>query len=1772
MRLKYAVNVAKILCWKDQILHIGELFIQLEHLLKVLEISFLTDLAKPYVEKLINGAITGSSYICCLTCIAKDFEEQRARLEIERTTVKQRVDVATRRVEDVQANVLFWEKEADELIQEDTKTKQKCLFGFCPHIIWRYKRGKELTNKKEQIKRLIETGKELSIGLPAPLPGVERHSSQHYITFKSRESQYKELLEALKDDNNYVIGLIGMGGTGKTRMAIEVGKELMESKQFACVIDTTMSTSVDIRKIQNDIAGPLDVKFDDCTESDRPRKLWKRLTNGEKILIILDDVWGDINFVEIGIPQSGNHKGCRILVTTRSLLVCNTLRCNKTVQLEVLSVEEAWTMFQRYSEISTKSLLDKGRNISNECKGLPVAIVAIASSLKGEHRLEVWDATLNSLQMHDVEDDLIKVYKCLQVSYDNMKNEKAKKLFLLCSVFRDDEKIHTERLTRLGIGGGLFGEDYVSYKDARSQVIISIKKLLDSYLFLEADGSRVKMHDLVRDAAQWIANTEIQTVKLYDKNQKAMVERNMNIKYLFCEGKLKDVFSFKLGGSKLEILIVNMHKDEDYQYVKNEVPNSFFENSMSLRVFLLISVQYLELTVSLPQFRIPLLRNIRSLLFVQVDLGDISILGNLQSLETFDLDGCKIDELPHGITKLEKFRLLKLEYCEIARNNPFEVIEGCSSLEELYFTGSFNNFCREITFPKFQRFDIGECVSINESLSKCFCVVYKYDVFLSKTTLKDCMQEAEVLKINRMEGGGRNIIPEMIPMGHGMNDLVELDLRSISQLQCLIDTKHTGKVFSKLVVLELWNLDNLEELCNGPLSFDSLNSLEKLYIINCKHLKSLFKCKLNLFNLKSVLLEGCPMLISLFQLSTAVSLVLLERLVIKDCEGLENIIIDERKGKESRGEIINDNESTSQGSIFQKLEFLGIYNCPRIESILPFLYAHDLPALESIRIESCDKLKYIFGKDVKLGSLREIDLDDLPNMIDIFPECNRTMSLSIKKTSSISGDASNPQTQSEPIKCNIFSWTDIYCCGKKYGHNKLRSTTNTKVPLVSEDQQQENVIMESDSYCLPIWERAQCLSIPSHILCNIKEITLNNISKMKSVFILSIAPRMLLESLTISKCDELKHIIIDVDDHNNTGANNLVYVFPKLRDIDVEDCEKLEYIIGHFNDDHQNHTQIHLQLPALEFLYLENLPSLVANYPKQYHTTFPQLEILEVEKCPQFIGDFITHHSVTRSVDDTIIKESGGNVEHFRALESLKEINEQQMNLALKIIELLVLPMMTCLFMGPKNSFSLQNLTHLKIIKCEKLKIVFSTSIIRCLPQLNYMRIEECNELKHIIEDDLENTTKTCFPKLRILFVEKCNKLKYVFPISICKELPELNVLTIREADEVEEIFGSEGDDHKVEIPNLKFVVFENLRSLCHDQGIQFEAVKHRLILNCQKLSLTSASTADFENDISGLRSVWFDEDYELYVDLKNLFKQLHDESKGHDTCNEYPSSEITEVQASGNEFTSSQKEMEQTLETEHEFVENVPHQEMPSVAIKPTNSKEELMNEQEMEQKRLLGETDATVKPSQENNGIEKSVEDGITSANAKTIKSSPGHLSTSKEFMNEQQSLGAIDTTIKSSQGNNLEGSTSEKLVGETLSTISGTKNEPPIQLVSPEQKGIEKSVEEGTTSTCEKTITSSTHLEVGDGKIFVPSFSIVNTKPASTKDVDIEDSQETTHEFFDSAKLIEEDPLLALETLLTGVQSFPVRTLLEELKTLMDSSSDLDHLVSNQESKSK
>ncbi|CAJ1949563.1 unnamed protein product [Sphenostylis stenocarpa] len=430
-----------------------------------------SDLATSNLEKLINATLEQSRYICCFTSITEDFEKEKKKLIAKRTTLGEHVKVANRRNENIRSDVASWQEQVDELMKEDTKTKVRCFFGWCPNCKWQYSRGKDLESKTEEIKRLMECNLE-NVGIPRDVPEIEYHSSQNYISFNSRKSAYEKLWNALTDENNYIIGLQGMGGTGKTALAREMGKELKKTKMFDTVVDTTVSNTPDTKRIQDDIAGPLGLPLKDCTESERPRKLWDRLKNGEKILVILDDVWEYISFEEIGIPPKDNHNGCRILVTTRNMSICNRMDCDKTIELNVLPDEEGWILFQKHaglSDSSSKILIDKGRKISKECKGLPIAIEVIASSLKRQQHLEEWNVALKALRksmpLHGDDDNWGKVFTCLKYSYDNMKNKTAKELFLLCSMFQEDEEFDEETLVRLAIGAGLIekieDDDYI---------------------------------------------------------------------------------------------------------------------------------------------------------------------------------------------------------------------------------------------------------------------------------------------------------------------------------------------------------------------------------------------------------------------------------------------------------------------------------------------------------------------------------------------------------------------------------------------------------------------------------------------------------------------------------------------------------------------------------------------------------------------------------------------------------------------------------------------------------------------------------------------------------------------------------------------------------------------------------------------------------------------------------------------------------------------------------------------------------------------------------------------------------------------------------------------------------------------------------------------------------------------------------------------------------------------------------------------------------------
>ncbi|CAJ2634035.1 unnamed protein product [Trifolium pratense] len=110
-----------------------------------------------------------------------------------------------------------------------------------------------------------------------------------------------------------------------------------------------------------------------------------------------------VNAIEgVGIPCDSNR--CKVILTTCCQEEeCDFVDCQKEIQLDSLSILEAWTLFVKHSDIheeekSTSSkLLNVAHEVVHECDGLPGKIIKVASSLKNKP-FEEWKASLDKLR------------------------------------------------------------------------------------------------------------------------------------------------------------------------------------------------------------------------------------------------------------------------------------------------------------------------------------------------------------------------------------------------------------------------------------------------------------------------------------------------------------------------------------------------------------------------------------------------------------------------------------------------------------------------------------------------------------------------------------------------------------------------------------------------------------------------------------------------------------------------------------------------------------------------------------------------------------------------------------------------------------------------------------------------------------------------------------------------------------------------------------------------------------------------------------------------------------------------------------------------------------------------------------------------------------------------------------------------------------------------------------------------------------------------------
>ncbi|KAG2694936.1 hypothetical protein I3760_08G167300 [Carya illinoinensis] len=197
-------------------------------------------------------------------------------------------------------------------------------------------------NIVENIVELLKNGNFNKVSYRPAFEGTVITRYMDYVALESRMSVAKGIMEALGDAN------INKIGVGKSTLMREIVRKVKEDKLYDVVAMAIVLESPNVRRIQREIVDTLGLKLDhDQTEKGRASHLQWSLSNDKekKILVILDDIWKQLDLVEIRITPS---ERCKIVLTSRNrdVLTCR-MGTQKDFALQTLLKEETWDLFEK---------------------------------------------------------------------------------------------------------------------------------------------------------------------------------------------------------------------------------------------------------------------------------------------------------------------------------------------------------------------------------------------------------------------------------------------------------------------------------------------------------------------------------------------------------------------------------------------------------------------------------------------------------------------------------------------------------------------------------------------------------------------------------------------------------------------------------------------------------------------------------------------------------------------------------------------------------------------------------------------------------------------------------------------------------------------------------------------------------------------------------------------------------------------------------------------------------------------------------------------------------------------------------------------------------------------------------------------------------------------------------------------------------------------------------------------------------------------------------
>ncbi|GKV25954.1 hypothetical protein SLEP1_g35327 [Rubroshorea leprosula] len=1273
----------------------------------------------------------------------------------KRTDVKNKVDEAEQRGEEISNEVKQWMNDVDEHISGKrkadideliAKAERKYCFGCCPNPKALYdlsEKAKEYAADVDGLtQRVFESVSYFNFQKQESIV-----SRDDFVDFESRNKVLADIMKALQSPTIDMIGVRGMLGMGKTTLVKEVKRKAEQEKLVDVVVMANVTSNPDLTKIVEELARGLGM-FQLPKELSLRRvadRINERLRK-KNALVILDDIWGKIDLKDLGIPSGSKQKRpvaeqqneesslgeeqkeCKVLLTFREHKVLSEkmgVKNENIFHVDKLEDVEAKELFKLRVEDDTESShRSEAIEIVKRCCGLPLAIERIAKALRGKED-QHWNSLLQELKAsRDGEYAVVRL--AIEFHFSQLEREELKQTFLLCCLMGHNASI--EDLMEYGTGLKLFPE-FNKIEEFRDAALALVKNLRDSSLLLNGPTNmQFDMQDAVQDAAISIASRDGEVLSSKDEDAAAVWPDeeaisaklkwiylpNADISQLLRELELRGNSE---GGYKQVQCpqLTFFHLSNKYPSSETAVPADFFEGMKNLEVLSLTKMHFL----SMPQ-SISLLTKLRTLRLNQSKLGVLEglgeIIGKLKKLQVLNLAGCDITELPMEIACLTMLKLLDMSDCTNLKVISRDILSKLYRLEELKMANSFDQW---------QFMEQHENQNGNASLAEL-------KVLQKLTTLEVCI----------------NDIP-MIPEGLFNAELKRYKIfvgdlwkyrdsssenTKILKLELKAGSSHTSAT-KLLKISEELHLEGLHGVKNVVYQLDNegFQKLRYLYVRNA---------------------PGIQFMIDSERLVCSNAFPILEELVLQNLTKMEK--------------ICRDMGATS----FNKLRIISIECCHQLKNLFSFYVVKQLLQLQEISLKDCEKIEEIVAEEaqvtvheieeaatkIELGQVRSLRFEKLPNFVSFCQEEN------------------NPITNQG---------------GSQLTSSRCMSLFNEKVvfPMLEELEFTEIKIDR-------IWNT---LATP-YCVQKLTKMSIVSCSDLKYLFSSPLAKGLdKLVHLEIKDCKTLREIIT-----METGREmgNCDVKFSSLKRLIIINCpELMEFMVmvkstnTNEADDARCFFNEQVAFPSLESLILCHLKNLQIIWHNQLSPdSFCKLKELIVRGCENLMTIFTKDilGSFFESIEKLVIDYCASVEEVFKVGEliNLKKSGQTQLR-NLWIYGLPNLNLKHVWNEDPEGILTFQNMESVIVRNCPSIKNVFPISVAKGLKQLQKLQIELCGveEIVAMGRRGTEPMVKFVFPRLSNLKLVRLRRLRYFYPgehITLWPELKELDVFDCSHADEAQ--------------------------------------------------------------------------------------------------------------------------------------------------------------------------------------------------------------------------------------------------------------------------------------------------------------------------------------------------------------------------------------------------